>query len=49
MDVDEMDEMWYKGKKMNEDDIEELTGVIVSVVAALCKMKEKKEKTKSKV
>ena len=49
MDADEMDEMWYKEKKMDEDDIEELTDVIVSVVAALCQAKEKKEKTRSKV
>ena len=49
MDADEMDEMWYKEKKMNEDDIEEFIGVIVSVVAALFKVKEKKEKTKSKL
>lgn len=44
-----MDEMWYKEKKMNEDDIEEFIGIIVSAVAALFKVKEKKEKTKSKL
>ena len=49
MDADEMDEMWYQEKKMDEDDTEELTDVIVSVVAALCQVKEKKEKTRSKV
>ena len=34
-----MDEIWHKKRKMNEDDIEELIGVV----------KERKERTKSKV
>ena len=44
-----MDEIYRKKRKMNEDDIEELIGVIVSATAALCQIKERKEKTKSKV
>ena len=35
----EMDEIWHKKRKMNEDDMEELIGVV----------KESKERTKSKV
>ena len=34
-----MDDIWCKRRKMNEDDIEELIGVV----------KERKERTKSKV
>ena len=34
-----MDEIWYKKRKINEDDIEELIGMV----------KERKERTKSKV
>ena len=34
---------------MNEDDTEELIGVIVPTVAVLCQAKERKERTKSKV
>ena len=37
-DIDEMDEIWCKKRKMNEDDKEELTRVV----------KERKERTKSK-
>ena len=37
-DIDEMDEIWCKKRKMNEDDIEELTGVV----------NERKDRTKSK-
>ena len=44
-----MDEIYRKKRKMNEDDIEELIGVIVSAAAALCQIKERKERTKSKV
>ena len=34
-----MGEIWHKKRKMNEDDIEELSGMV----------KERKERTKSKV
>ena len=47
-DLDEMDEIWRKKKKMNEDDIEELIGVIVPAAVALCQVKERKKRTKSK-
>ena len=48
-DINKMDEIYRKKRKMNEDDIEELIGVIVSATAALCQIKERKERTKSKV
>ena len=48
-DIDEMDEIYRKKRKMNENDIEELIGVTVSAAAALCQIKERKERTKSKV
>ena len=38
-----------KKRKMNENDIEELIGVIVPAAAALCQIKERKGRTKSKV
>ena len=38
-----------KKRKTNEDDIEELIGVIVPAAAALCQEKERKERAKSKV
>ena len=47
-DLDEMDEIWRKKKKINEDDIEELIGVIVPAAVALCQVKERKKRTKSK-
>ena len=34
---------------MNEDDIEELISVIAPAAAAVCQIKERKEKTESKV
>ena len=48
-DLDEMDEIWRKKRKMNEHDMEELIAVIVPAAVALCQVKERKERTKSKV
>ena len=43
-DIDKIDEIRRQKRKMNEDDMEEFIGVIVPAVAALCQVKEKKEK-----
>ena len=40
-DVDEMDEIWRQKRKINEDEIEELIGVIVPAAADLRQVKER--------
>ena len=45
-DLNEMDKIWRKKRKVNEDDIEELIGVTVPDADALCPVKERKERTK---
>ena len=51
-EMDEMDEIWSRKRKkrrVNEDDLEETISVLVPAAVALCQVKERKERIKSKV